>query len=208
MKLKIILPFLLLFSVFSPVIAQSDFQTEWIIDIQKSGEAQITIKISIPVSSQEEWNQISSSLDESAFISYQQLISEVVESASQRTGRAMQVHSWSVEKDFLGDHGEIKISFVWENFCTLENGKLNLSDVLDDLYIPEGYILKIRTPEGMSFSDIQPSPDVLEGNTAIYFGPKTMNIQATIIETRESPGFELLSLLVAVFIVFYILRRN
>jgi len=199
-------PFLLLpliLAVFSPLTALSqDISAEWIINVQENGDAVVEIKIAIPLESQEEWSSLN--FDASA---YKELFSEVVQSASQRTGREMEIQQWSVEKEFAGDHGVIIISFIWKNFCSQENGKLVIEDVLEGLYVPEGYTLKIVAPQSMRIAEINPAPDEMHDSSAIFSGPKTLSISASF-ESVETPGFELLAALLGTLLSVALLRRR
>ncbi|MBC7109530.1 MAG: DUF4897 domain-containing protein [Archaeoglobi archaeon] len=209
MKAKSILSILaltLLLTTLSPVKAQEDISSEWIIEVQKDGDAKISVKILIPVESQELWDELSKSIDEEMLSSYQQILSEMLTDVLERTGREMSIHSWNMEKNFADDHGEITISFLWENFCSSEDGKLKL-DVLEGFVIPEGTSLIIRAPEGMSFSEISPAPDEITGSSVIYKGSKTLgSVSMSLSTSKETPGFELAAALMAALLVSILLK--
>ncbi|MDK2781622.1 MAG: hypothetical protein PWR13_650 [Archaeoglobi archaeon] len=208
MRAKLVPVLLSMILFLSHASMAQEISSEWVIAIQKDGSAEISIKHIIPVESQEIWDELSESLDEQMLSSYQQTISEIIAELSESTGREMSIHSWSIEKKFVEDHGEIVISFVWENFCSSGEGKLNL-EVLEGFVIPEGTKLVIRAPEGTSFSEVSPPADEMDESSVTYIGPNTLeNLRITLSGAEETPGFELAAALIAAFLATILLKAN
>lgn len=215
--------------------------TTIIVELQTDGDAHWTILETFNLSTDSEkaaFRELATSFESDeaqgsnlGFDSFERA-SELVDAETDRE-MAVRDGERSATTDRVEDGwGELYVTFTWENFARMENGRMYVDDVLqtrEGLWmsgLTEDQHLVIRTPEELGIDDAQAIP---QDGELHWYGPATFTeetLQITLIgegnETIVTPvngnggGTSILSLLLAigggiaaiVVVVFLVLNRE
>ena len=151
------------------------------VDVNESGNASWTMERSMPLTKPEfnEWEaalktgqNISRYRDIPEFITMINLFQNSAKNFSNRSMEISNVNiSFDTKRTISGDFGNIRYSFVWQNFSSRDSENIFVGDAFSEqIALSSDTILIINIPEGYNASSVDPIYDKRDGNSLIWSG--------------------------------------
>lgn len=151
---------------------QSDTEPSLLVELDDSGDAQVTLTMTYDLDTDEEADAFESlEGDEEAQATvldrFEGNMQSVADTASDRTDRTMAVTGQSVSADRQDDVGVLSMTVEWTNFAATDGDDLVVTEPFASGYETDRP-LTIVAPDGYQVSDATPTPDSESDGTATW----------------------------------------
>ena len=151
---------------------QSDTEPSLLVELDDSGDAQVTLTMTYDLDTDEEADAFESlEGDEEAQATvldrFEGNMQSVADTASDRTDRTMAVTGQSVSADRQDDVGVLSMTVEWTNFAATDGDDLVVTEPFASGYETDRP-LTIVAPDGYQVSDATPAPDSESDGTATW----------------------------------------
>lgn len=148
----------------APAAANPDEQEEFLVDLDESGNANISLTLTYNLDSDEERDAFeelreNTTAQEEFAERFENRMTVVAEDASNATDREMSVGSARVEIETGDDIGVVTLTVPWENLAAVDGGRLTVTEPFSSGFdpglpfsvaVPDGYEIVSSSPEASS----------------------------------------------------------
>lgn len=151
---------------------QSDTEPSLLVELDDSGDAQVTLTMTYDLDTDEEADAFESlegdeEAQATALDRFEGNMQSVADTASDRTDRTMAVTGQSVSADRQDDVGVLSMTVEWTNFAATDGDDLVVTEPFASGYETDRP-LTIVAPDGYQVSDATPAPDSESDGTATW----------------------------------------
>lgn len=211
--------------VTAPVAAHGEQQAEFLVDLDTSGDATVSVTLTYDLHSEEEREafrelQENSTAQEEHAERFENRMTAVAEDASNATGRDMAVTDASVEVVETEDVGLLTLEVAWTNLAAVDGDRLTLTEPFASGFEPEMAFV-VAIPQGYERVSTTPEPSSSTTETATWDADVDLQDFELVAEPspddEESPadeteddgaGFGVVVALVALFGVALLASRS
>ncbi|MCL9812369.1 DUF7345 domain-containing protein [Natranaeroarchaeum aerophilus] len=151
---------------------QSDTEPSLLVELDDSGDAQVTLTMTYDLDTDEEADAFESLVGDeeaqaTALDRFEGNMQSVADTASDRTDRTMAVTGQSVSAERQDDVGVLSMTVEWTNFAATDGDDLVVTEPFASGYETDRP-LTIVAPDGYQVSDATPAPDSESDGTATW----------------------------------------
>ena len=151
---------------------QSDTEPSLLVELDDSGDAQVTLTMTYDLDTDEEADAFESlegdeEAQATALDRFEGNMQSVADTASDRTDRTMAVTGQSVSAERQDDVGILSMTVEWTNFAATDGDDLVVTEPFASGYETDRP-LTIVAPDGYQVSDATPAPDSESDGTATW----------------------------------------
>lgn len=156
----------------TPVAAAHSPEQSLVIDVDETGDAQVTLTTTYDLDTEEEADAFESVQDDEEtrtemLDGFAVDLQSVADAASERTERPMVVTGEDVTTERQEDVGVLRVTVQWTNLAAIEGDRLVVTEPFASGYETDRP-LSIVAPDGFSLTDATPAPDDEGDGTATW----------------------------------------